>query len=248
MWRGQIGLALHLPAKSNSRRREAGVWGKISRAGCEQSRRRRLSREMGKEREEQVAMVRAVLGEGTPEMDIIRALHMAGDDPTKAINILLDFNHKAAPPLPPTPTPSLSPSPSPSPPPGKPAKSLVDSTLPSKAPTRPMPTAEKSKPAAPTTNGGGGEHWWLVGSAEMAGLSTCKGRRNASGDAVTFTFPNATAAAGKSRPGRPALASCSSAIMRFSTPSHGEVHYFITAVHPNSRHCIRPLYEQFVAV
>ncbi|XP_066321736.1 LOW QUALITY PROTEIN: DNA repair protein RAD5A-like [Miscanthus floridulus] len=178
---------------------------------------------MGKERDEQVAMVRAVLGEGTPEMDIIRALHMAGDDPTKAINILLDLNHNAAPPLPPTPTPSLSPSPSPSPPPGKPAKALVDSTLPSKAPTRPMPTAEKSKPAAPTTNGGGGEHWWLVGSAEMAGLSTCKGRRIASGDAVTFTFPNATAAAGKSRPGRPALASCSSEIMRFSTPSHGEV-------------------------
>jgi DNA repair protein RAD5 len=187
---------------------------------------------MGKEREEQVAMVRAVLGEGTPEMDIIRALHMAGDDPTKAINILLDFNHKAAAPLPPTPSPS--PSPSPSPPPGKPA------------PTRPMPTAEKPKPVTPTTNGGGGDHWWLVGSAEMAGLSTCKGRRIASGDAVTFTFPNATAAVGKSRPGRPALASCSSEIMRFSTPSHGEVHYFITAAHhpildTASGHCMNIL-------
>ncbi|XP_062219185.1 DNA repair protein RAD5A isoform X4 [Phragmites australis] len=174
---------------------------------------------MGKEREreEQVAMVRAVLGEGTPEMDIIRALHMAGDDPTKAINILLDFLQKPPP----------SPSPSPSPPPAKPAKTLTESTPPSSVPTHPKPTAEKPKPApAPATTNGGGEHWWLVGSAEMAGLATCKGRRIAPGDAVTFSFPNATAAAaaaGKSRPGRPGLASCSSGIMRFSTPNHGEV-------------------------
>ncbi|PUZ75895.1 hypothetical protein GQ55_1G246400 [Panicum hallii var. hallii] len=180
---------------------------------------------MGKEREreEQVAMVRAVLGDGMPEMDIIRALHMAGDDPTKAINILLDFDHKPPqPPLRPTPLPS------PSPPPGKPAKTLAESTPPSKAPARPKPKAEKPKaaPAPATTNGNGaGEHWWLVGSAEMAGLSTCKGRRIAPGDAVTFSFPNAAAAAaaGKSRPGRSSLASCSSEIMRFSSPNHGEV-------------------------
>jgi DNA repair protein RAD5 len=169
-------------------------------------------------------MVRAVLGDGMPEMDIIRALHMAGDDPTKAINILLDFDHKPPPPpLRPTPLPS------PSPPPGKPAKTLAESTPPSKAPARPKPTAEKPKaaPAPATTNGNGaGEHWWLVGSAEMAGLSTCKGRRIAPGDAVTFSFPNAAAAAaaGKSRPGRSSLASCSSEIMRFSSPNHGEVH------------------------
>lgn len=146
-----------------------------------------------------MATVRAVLGDGTPEMDIIRALHMAGDDPTRAINILLDFPHGPPPPPPP------SPSPSPSPPAGK--------------PTKPHPES--------TNGGGGGEHWWLVGSVEMAGLSTCKGRRVASGDAVTFSFPNspvAAAAGGKSRSGRPALVSCSSEIMRFSTPRHGEVH------------------------
>ncbi|TVU29896.1 hypothetical protein EJB05_21487 [Eragrostis curvula] len=176
---------------------------------------------MGKERqrEEQVAMVRAVLGEGTTEMDIIRALHMAGDDPTKAINILLDFDHRP---------PPLPPSPSPSPPPSKPAKALTESTPPSRAPTQPRPKADKPKPAAapaPATANGGGEHWWLVGSAEMAGLSTCKGRRIAPGDAVTFSYPTAAAAtaSAKSRPGRFALASCSSEIMRFSTPSHGEV-------------------------
>uniref|UniRef100_A0A0A9DK66 RAD5 n=1 Tax=Arundo donax TaxID=35708 RepID=A0A0A9DK66_ARUDO len=155
-------------------------------------------------------------------MDIIRALHMAGDDPTKAINILLDFHHKPPP-------PPLPPSTSPSPPPAKPAKTLTESTPPSKAPTQPKPTAEKPKPTpapAPATTNGGGEHWWLVGNAEMVGLSTCKGRRMDPGDAVTFSFPNATAAvaaAGKSRPGRPSLASCSSEIMRFSTPNHGEV-------------------------
>ncbi|CAN6251747.1 unnamed protein product [Urochloa humidicola] len=180
--------------------------------------------EKEREREEQVAMVRAVLGDSMPEMDIIRALHMASDDPTKAINILLDFDHKPPPPpLPPAPSPS------PSPPPGKPARTLAESTPPSKAPARPKPTAEKPKaasaPAPATTNGAGaGEHWWLVGSAEMAGLSTCKGRRIAPGDGVTFSFPNtAAAAAGKSRPGRSSLASCSSEIMRFSTASNGEV-------------------------
>lgn len=59
----------------------------------------------------------------------------------------------------------------------------------------------------------------------MAGLSTCKGRRIAAGDPVTFSFPNSAAAAapGKGRPGRLALASCTSEIMRFSTPHNGEV-------------------------
>lgn len=190
-----------------------------------EQRRRKMGKERG--REEQVATVRAVLGDGTPEMDIIRALHMAGDDPTRAINILLDFPHGPPPPPPP------SPSPSPSPPAGKPTKPHPESTPPTKTPARSKPAAaaaEKPRPSvAPesTNGGGGGEHWWLVGSVEMAGLSTCKGRRVASGDAVTFSFPNspvAAAAGGKSRSGRPALVSCSSEIMRFSTPRHGEVH------------------------
>lgn len=180
------------------------------------------------ERAEQVAAVRAVLGEETPEMDIIRALHMAGDDPTKTINILLDLHHNLPPP----------PSPSPSPPPVQPTKPPSKSIPPPKTPAQPKPAAAAGKPGpksnpAPT---GGGEHWWLVGSAEMAGLSTCKGRRIAAGEPVTFSFPNsATAAAlGKGRPGRFALASCTSEIMRFSTPTHGEVHYSITAAFPNS--------------
>jgi DNA repair protein RAD5 len=211
---------LILPAKAiGGGANRAGVWGEISRAGVGSV---ATPAEMGKERQrdEQVAMVRAVLGEGTAKMDIIRALHMAGDDPTKAINILLDFDHRP----PPTPTPSSSQ------PPAKPSKTLTESTPPTKVPTQPRPTAEKPKPAptpAPATTNGGGEHWWLVGSAEMAGLSTCKGRRIAPGDAVAFSFPTAAAAtaAAKSRPGRFALASCSSEIMRFSTPNHGEVHY-----------------------
>uniref|UniRef100_A0ACD5ZK51 Uncharacterized protein n=1 Tax=Avena sativa TaxID=4498 RepID=A0ACD5ZK51_AVESA len=163
---------------------------------------------MGKEsgREEQVATVRAVLGEETPEMDIIRALHMAGDDPTKAINILLDFHHKL---LPPPPPPQVKPTTEPIPPPKTPAQS--------------KPAAEKPRPNPATT--GGGEHWWLVGSAEMAGLSTCKGRRIAAGEPVSFSIPNSAAAAasGKGRPARFALASCTSEIMRFSTLRQGEV-------------------------
>ncbi|XP_020158013.1 DNA repair protein RAD5A [Aegilops tauschii subsp. strangulata] len=174
------------------------------------------------ERAEQVAAVRAVLGEETPEMDIIRALHMAGDDPTKTINILLDLHYNLPPP------PSPSPSPPPQPPPVQPTKPPNKSIPPPKTPAQPKPAAAAAGKPRPKSNpapGGGGEHWWLVGSAEMAGLSTCKGRRIAAGEPVTFSFPNsATAAAsGKGRPGRFALASCTSEIMRFSTPTHGEV-------------------------
>ncbi|KAF7083560.1 hypothetical protein CFC21_087340 [Triticum aestivum] len=174
------------------------------------------------ERAEQVAAVRAVLGEETPEMDIIRALHMAGDDPTKTINILLDLHHNLPPP------PSPSPSPPPQPPPVQPTKPPSKSIPPPKTPAQPKPPAAatgKPRPKSKPPPTGGGEHWWLVGSAEMAGLSTCKGRRIAAGEPVTFSFPNsATAAAsGKGRPGRFALASCTSEIMRFSTPTHGEV-------------------------
>jgi hypothetical protein len=168
----------------------AGGWGKFSRAGVGSA---ATAGEMGKERErerereEQVAMVRAVLGEGTAEMDIIRALRMTGDDLTKVIDILLDFDHRPPPP------PSLSPSPRPA----KPAKTLTESTPPSKTPTQPRPTTGKPKPApepAPPPTNGGGDHWWLVGNAGMAGLSTCKGRRIAPGYAVTFSFPAAAAA------------------------------------------------------
>ena len=181
---------------------------------------------MGKEsgREEQVATVRAVLGEETPEMDIIRALHMAGDDPTKAINILLDFHHKPPPP-----------SPSPSPPPVKPA---AESTPPPpKTPAQPKPPAEKPRSSPATTGGGGGgrDRWWLVGSAEMAGLSTCKGRRVAAGEPVSFSIPNSAAAAasGKGRPGRFYPSSgAPSEIIRFSTPQQGEVHHYSFANSP----------------
>ncbi|KAM3295517.1 hypothetical protein ACQJBY_038042 [Aegilops geniculata] len=172
------------------------------------------------ERAEQVAAVRAVLGEETPEMDIIRALHMAGDDPTKTINILLDLHHN----LPPSPSPS----PPPQPPPVQPTKPPSKSIPQPKTPAQPKPPAAASGKPRPKSNPaptGGGEHWWLVGSAEMAGLSTCKGRRIAAGEPVTFSFPNAATAAatGKGRPGRFALASCTSEIMRFSTPTNGEV-------------------------
>jgi DNA repair protein RAD5 len=175
-----------------------------------------------------VATVRAVLGVETPQMDIIRALHMAGDDPTKAINILLDFHHKLPPPPPPSPSPSPPPpTPSPSPPPVKPTSESIPQP---KTPAQSKPAAEKPRPNPATT--GGRDHWWLVGSAEMAGLSTCKGRRIAAGETVSFSIPNSAAAAasasGKGRPGRFALASCNSEIMRFSTPQQGEVHYDIT--------------------
>lgn len=76
-----------------------------------------------------------------------------------------------------------------------------------------------------------GEKWWLVGSCEVAGLSTTKGPRKIKiGDEVTFTFPLKNAA-GLSKAslankgfgrGRQAAVACSE-IVRFSTKESGEI-------------------------
>ncbi|KAG0483180.1 hypothetical protein HPP92_011264 [Vanilla planifolia] len=43
--------------------------------------------------DEQIALVQSVVGEGFSRMDIIRALHMANNDPSAAINIIFDTPH-----------------------------------------------------------------------------------------------------------------------------------------------------------
>lgn len=75
-----------------------------------------------------------------------------------------------------------------------------------------------------------GSDWWHVGTSEVAGLSTCKGRRVKAGDEVIFTFPFKSKASSSPSPspgkgfgrGRQAAVACSE-IVRFSTKDGGEV-------------------------
>ncbi|KAJ1401748.1 Zinc finger, RING-type [Sesbania bispinosa] len=68
----------------------------------------------------------------------------------------------------------------------------------------------------------GSDDWWFVGSSEVSGLSTCKGRTINSGDAVLFKFPTKKHSASPS-PGKGfgRVATCSE-IVRFSTEQDGE--------------------------
>lgn len=87
-----------------------------------------------------------------------------------------------------------------------------------------------SSPSNGTTNPNRGERWWLVGSAEVAGLSTCKGRRVKPGEEVIFSFPvkkNSKVSVATPSPGkfggRGKQAQRCSEIMRFSTQDCGEI-------------------------
>lgn len=74
-----------------------------------------------------------------------------------------------------------------------------------------------------------GSEWWFVGTAEVSGLSTCKGRSLNPGDEVNFTFPVerklTTPSPGKfgGGGGRGRQAAACSEIVRFSTKAHGEI-------------------------
>ncbi|XP_010424229.2 PREDICTED: putative SWI/SNF-related matrix-associated actin-dependent regulator of chromatin subfamily A member 3-like 2 [Camelina sativa] len=174
-----------------------------------------------------VSTVRSVVGSDYSDMDIRRALHMANHDPTAAINIIFD-------------TPSFS----------KPPDVVVAAT--------PSPSGGSSNGGKKVYNGikgcafasvganhrveeedesvdGGeesvsGNEWWFVGCSELAGLSTCKGRKLKSGDELVFTFPHSKGLKSETTPGkrgsgrgRPALRGSASDIVRFSTKDSGEI-------------------------
>ncbi|XP_004304707.1 PREDICTED: putative SWI/SNF-related matrix-associated actin-dependent regulator of chromatin subfamily A member 3-like 2 [Fragaria vesca subsp. vesca] len=161
--------------------------------------------------DELLSTVRSIVDSGYSDMDIIRALHMANNDVTAAINIIFD-------------TPTL-----------KSSKARPDFP---NSPRIPIPEAANSKQnggdcAASSGDDvvadverplGGSEEWWLVGCGEVAGLSTCRGRKIKAGDVVDFTFPQKISPSpGKAfGRGRPAAAACSE-IVRFSTTDSGEI-------------------------
>lgn len=167
-----------------------------------------------------MAAVQAVLGGAFSDMEVIRALHMANDDVTAAINILLDAPLQ---PSPPTPNPSPSP------------LRAADCAGNDGGGLRVSGDGARSsdsdegvragvvEASEPGTSDG---DWWLVGSCELAGLSTCKGRRVKAGDRVVFGFPAERSGEASSRGkvfGRGRAAASCSEIVRFSTVDCGEV-------------------------
>ncbi|GMN56206.1 hypothetical protein TIFTF001_025324 [Ficus carica] len=183
--------------------------------------------------DELVSTVRSIIGSDYSDMDVIRALHMANNDPTAAINILFDtpsFKSKAA--LRPQKNPELS------------SRNSIPEDRPVLANSKENSggsgnsSSENEGKAGDCRNKTGnghvedaessvGEIWWLVGRGEVAGMSTCKGMRVKPGDEVSFTFPAKMASSSPSPGkvfgrGRHAAAACSE-IMRFSTRDSGEI-------------------------
>ncbi|KAJ8568436.1 hypothetical protein K7X08_027969 [Anisodus acutangulus] len=177
--------------------------------------------------DELVSMVRSIVGDEYTEMDIIRSLHMAKNNPEAAINIIFD-------------TPSV-----------KKVEirnnysnSEAGNTVVSNASSNNTVEIQKSEISTVCSNegldtkSGCGDNglvgpdirseWWYVGCGEVAGMSTCKGRILKPGDEVDFTFPvekkMSSPSLGKfgGGRGRQAAASCSE-IVRFSTKACGEI-------------------------
>uniref|UniRef100_A0A2N9GMB7 SWI/SNF-related matrix-associated actin-dependent regulator of chromatin subfamily A member 3-like 2 n=1 Tax=Fagus sylvatica TaxID=28930 RepID=A0A2N9GMB7_FAGSY len=181
--------------------------------------------------DELLSTVRSIVGSEYSDMDIIRALHMANNDATAAINIIFDtpnFKPKELPAIPKTPRVS---------------RTVVSN---SKRNGFENPNSRSSSEheanatdCSVSDSGEGfvedvsrresslGSEWWFVGCSEVSGLSTCKGRRVKPGDEVVFTFPMNSSSRSPSPgkvfgKGRQHAAACSE-IVRFSTKESGEI-------------------------
>lgn len=183
--------------------------------------------------EELVSTVRSILGCDFSDMDIIRALHLAKNDPTAAINIILDtpnFISKQKNLTPKTPNPKSKTGPY------KPPNFVVKDNG-NRNSSQNLEVNCVENDASDSTVGDSGSvsslvesEWWFVGSGEVAGLSTCKGRRVKVGDEVDFTFPlkskssiSPSPSPGKGSGRRRQTATACSEIVRFSTKDSGEL-------------------------
>ncbi|CAO2814655.1 unnamed protein product [Amaranthus hypochondriacus] len=175
-----------------------------------------------------IETIRSIVGQDYSQMDIIRALHMANNDATGAVNIILD-------------TPNFI------------SQSRQNPRINSRERVK-VPASnlimmednnENSKP-----NGGlyckdlaivsvqekengsiqskfGGEEWLFVGYGEISAMSTSKGRKIKIGEEVDFAFPlkkklTSPSTTGKVF-GRGKQVGICSEIVRFSTKSGGEI-------------------------
>lgn len=177
-----------------------------------------------KVKDEVVATVRSVVGQEYSEMDIIRALHMANNDATGAINIIFDTpNFRSAE------KPQIRQNPR--------IHSSHRVQIPSSNSIILVETNEDIRPSeelveichqqrdreiACVTAGG---EWWFVGYGEISGMSTSKGRRIKTGDEVEFAFPKKKLSSPLPSKafGRGKQAGACSEIVRFSTKGGGEV-------------------------
>lgn len=197
---------------------------------------------MGKKAtEEIISTVRSIVGGEFSDMDIIRALHLAKNDPTAAINIIFDTPRSfRKPDVPQKSEPSKSNLNAEQPP-------VIESTVKQNASRLEDSDSAarsngnlKSRSGSDQFEGNGctdsgkseemGSEWWFVGSGEVTGLSTCKGRTLKPGDEVDFTFPaqkKLTAPSpGKIGGGRGRQVATCSEIIRFSTSACGEVKWW----------------------
>ncbi|XP_030453460.1 DNA repair protein RAD5A isoform X2 [Syzygium oleosum] len=180
--------------------------------------------------DELLSTVRSVVGADFSDMDIIRALHLASNDATRAINIIFDTpNFKTRERPLPRRNPGVANRNSGSRSGGVISKGRPDEggrglDGPGGGATDGAVLREDVEDGR-ESSGAAESEWWLVGCGEVAGLSTCKGRRVKPGDKLTFTFPPKQSAAspspGKFGKGRSAAA-CSE-IVRFSTKECGEL-------------------------
>ncbi|KAJ6365476.1 hypothetical protein OIU76_030284 [Salix suchowensis] len=183
--------------------------------------------------EELVSTIRSFVGCDFSDMDIIRALHLAKNDPAAAINIILDtpnFISKQKNLTPKTPNPKSKALPY------KPPLFVVkDNGNRNSRQNLEFNYVENDAGDNTVDDNGSvsvlvGSEWWFVGSGEVAGLSTCKGRRVKAGDEVDFTFPlkskssiSPSPSPGKGFGRRRQAATACSEIVRFSTKDSGEL-------------------------
>ncbi|XP_020230971.1 DNA repair protein RAD5A [Cajanus cajan] len=154
-----------------------------------------------KDSDHHLSTVRSIVGSEFTDMEIIRALHMAKNDVTAAINIIFDTltPSKFKPTRPSNPQPVSPPTPS------SPAVTVAANSNHSDGEGRSVNNRDD---------------WWFVGCGEMTGLSTCKGRTLNCGETVVFKFPTKTLSASPKGFGR--AATCSE-IVRFSSERAGEI-------------------------
>ncbi|CAK7329279.1 unnamed protein product [Dovyalis caffra] len=185
--------------------------------------------------EELISTVRSIVGFDFSDMDIIRALHLAKNNPTAAINIIFDapnFISKQKSPTPktPNPNPKSKPNPVPDKQPNLVVKDNGNRILSQNLEVNCIEndardcTIDDSERVLSSV----GSEWWHVGSGVVAGLSTCKGRRVKAGKEVNFTFPLKSKISNSPSPGkgfgrgRQTVVACSE-IVRFSTKDSGEL-------------------------
>ncbi|CAM8885602.1 unnamed protein product [Rhodiola kirilowii] len=163
--------------------------------------------------DELLTVVKSVVGSSDyTDMDIIRAIHMANNDPTAAINIILD-------------TPNFGTRNSQDLPRVRRFGTKRSNSVPQMAAESPSVSGYKVDESTELDE----SKWWLVGQAEVSGLSTCRGRKLKTGEKLIFTFPSTnnlqpkSPSAGKLQGrGRQQMAACSE-IIRFSTKQSGEI-------------------------